>query len=252
MSILKKVIVIVFSALISACGGGGGDGGIVTAVTFPMGSYQQASHIGNSYEVYGDLRGTVTTDTITNGVYTAVVRDYGLKANSVAFETFLAIPVNDGRTYTSRVFNGSSIADLALTGTSYYKLADETYIGYSQSGVYGVVLQLNQYPDSVKAGDSGLRGITRIYSDSTKATQIGTSTSNWKILDVVQNSSTKFTALIETTSINTDTASIQESKTISTSYLVYDSVNGISSKRLSSVRTDFYGTTRENWTITWR
>lgn len=248
---MKFLLAATSVATLVACGGGGGGGG-VTELTFPMGSYQQANYIGNSFEVYGDLRGTVSTDTVTNGLYTAVVRDYGLKGTNVTFETFLAIPVNEGRTYSSRVFNGGRLADSTQTATTYYKQVDENYIGFNQVGAYGVVTQLNQFPSTVKVGDSGLRHITKIYSDSTKATQIATSTSSWQILDVVQNSSTKVTALVEYTLISTDTASVRQSQTISNSYLTYDTVNGASFKRVSSVRTDFYGAIKENWTITWR
>jgi len=251
---IKFLLAATSVATLVACGGGGsGDSGAVAELTFPMASYIQANYIKNSYEAYGDLRGTVSTGTVTNGLYTAVVRDYGLKGINVTFETFLTIPINEGRTYSYRVFNGSKLPDHTQTATSYYKQVDETYIGFSQvGGAYGVVTQFNQLPNTVKVGDSGLRTITKVYSDSTKVTQIASSNSSWKILDIVQNSSTKVTALVETTLTNTDAASVRESQTISNSYLSYDTVNGSSSKRVSSIRTDFYGTIKENWTITWR
>lgn len=240
-------------ALIAACGGGGGsDSGVVSELTFPMDNYIQANSIKNSFEVYGDLRGKVSTDTVTNGSYTAVVRDYGLKGENVTFEALFATPVNEGRIYSSRIFNGGSLDDLTQTQTIYYKEVDESYIGFTQVGAYGVVTQFNQFPSAVKVGDSGVSAIVNVYSDSTKANPIGIANSSWKILEVVQNSPTKITALVETTSTSADAASVQISQTISNSYLTYDAVDGASSKRVSSVRTDSYGTTKENWTIIWR
>lgn len=181
--------------LLFGCGGGGGSsspaGPVTSTNTFPV-STLNASHINNGYTQSGNISGTLSF----NGTTYPITGNFSLTVAAATATTFegQAALTNTGTVTGSEILNGVTVP-LADTSQS-YSTTNYAPLGYSSSSEYSVMQGTAIIPSTVKVGDTAVIGTYTRYSNSSKATVLGTAkmsyvveadTASTAIFNIVEN-----------------------------------------------------------------
>jgi hypothetical protein len=170
-------ICIVAALFLVGCGGGGGGGSnsgpvastLAFNVKIAVANYVSMPH---SYNLSG-------SGTIDGARVTITGTDELSVLTSGTFEGQIALQQTETTNLTV-TGNGTSVP-LSSIGTSYYLPADYTPLGGESLNQYEVNDPGGTYPTTAKVGDKGLVGTVKLYSNSTKTTQIGSETTSYSI-----------------------------------------------------------------------
>lgn len=190
----------IMTVLLAACGGGGGssDGPVVSTATF-----QTRTALSNStqdtrshpFQVTGTISGI-------NVAGSGIVTESSITSTTFEGQSALRKDTNITMELTG---NGQSIP-FSMTSADYF---DVNYkpLGYASDGEYTVLSNVN-IPDTSRINDTGVLYTANIYSDSSKATLLGTETASYILApDTASTALLKITTIERDTSGNTDSTS---------------------------------------------
>ena len=182
---MKKALAAVIVSLLLGCGGGGGGGGsapsvgpVVSTSSFPVVNVQ-ANHINSGYTHTGTITGTVTASGITLPV-TGTVTLTVTPAPASTFEGRPALVDSETVSGSITATNPSTGASTTIpfpTTTATQTFSDQATfapLGSSSAGSYSVMQGTATIPSTAKVGDTGVIGTFTNYTDSSKATTVGT------------------------------------------------------------------------------
>lgn len=164
--------------------GGGGDGTTATSNPAPATNDNSAAQVpaAQSYQSYVDDAGTYTFD-VSGTVGTSPVTGSGtLVVNAPAADTF------DGAAAERKTLTITGNADvqggaIVLDDNYNHFFAGGKPVGFTNASEYTVLANVADIPQDLKVGDSGQWYTGTIYTDSTKATEIGTRVVTYSIED---------------------------------------------------------------------
>ncbi len=159
--------------LAAGCGGGGSSSPVVSTKSFNVKSgFANYISVPHSYTFSGS--GNV------NGTSVTLSGTGELSALSGGLFEGQAALTQTQTTNLLATFNGSQ-RPLISTDVSYYASADSSPLGRTSSGTYEVMDAGATYPTAAKVGDTGQVLTSKVYSDSSKTTQLTSATSTYLI-----------------------------------------------------------------------
>jgi len=203
MTTLKLLFISTLLFLISACGGGGGGGGgpVTSAETFQL-KTAYVNFFNGSNSLPFTLSGTSSGYAVTgSGTLTESV-----PVNST-FELVSALQKNSTITYTLTV---NSVTSSTASSSSSY--ADSNYVPLGGTGSeYTVITGSTSIPLTARVGDSGTWSTENRYTNSSKSSLIGTTTTTY-----VLEADTATTALLKIIDTDKNTSGTTTATTIET------------------------------------
>lgn len=187
MKILRLISVTALVFLVSACGGGGGGGGgsngpVTSTETFQV-KAAYVNYLNKTGSFPFTLSGTSSGTNVTgSGTLTLSTPSNG------TFESISVLQKNSAATFTI-IANGVSANDGSASST----YVDSNYQPKGSSGTeYAVVTSNIAIPVTGRVGDSGTWSIENRYTNSTKTSLLGTTTTSY-----VLEADTASTALLK-------------------------------------------------------
>ena len=167
-----KVLALVMSVALTACGGGGGGGsnGAATSTETFQVKAAYVNYLNKTGSFPFSVNGTSSGVTVTgNGTLTLSTPSNG------SFESAPVLQKNSATTFTI-IANGVSANDGSTSST----FVDSNYLPKGSSGTeYSVVTSSIAIPLTARVGDSGAWSTENRYTNSTKASLLGTTTTSY-------------------------------------------------------------------------
>jgi hypothetical protein len=204
-SIIQIFIVSICTTLFSGCGGGGGGGGenqgpVTSTDTFQLRA-AYINYITESRSLPFTLSGTESGITFT-GSGTVTLGN----SSNATFEGQSAISKSTTSTFTVTA-NGTTVSD-GGTSTSYFT---SNYVPLGFTGSEYEVVTATSIPTTAKVNDTGTMFTSDLYTNSSKASKIGTSTTTF-----VLEPDTASTALLKIINVDRSTSNTVTSTEVTT------------------------------------
>jgi hypothetical protein len=203
MTTLKLLFISALLLLISACGGGGGgsSGPVASNETFQL-KTAYVNFFNGSNSLPFTLSGTTSGYTVTgSGTLTESAPVNG------TFESVSALQKNSAITYT---FTANNVTSSTASSSSSY--ADSNYVPLGGTGSeYSVITGNASIPLTARVGDSGTWSTQNRYTNSSKSTLVGTTTTTY-----VLEPDTASTALLKIIDTDKNTSGTTTGTTIET------------------------------------
>jgi len=202
---LKTIACASLVVFLIACGGGGGSSSAAQTAS-SVDTFQFRAANAASTQDTSTLAFNLTG--VSNGI--AITGSGTISKSAITSTFFEGISALAITSTTNATFTGNGITfPLTATDTSY---SDSSYLPLGSSGSEYVVLSgTANIPNTVVVGDSGTIGVANRYSNSTKATFLGTYTSTYAIAP-----DTEHTALLKLTYVYRDTNSVTTQTNVTT------------------------------------